>query len=79
MARRRADTAFPWDTAMQFGLGVLRLAPSQFWAMTPREIAAAMRARQGSVPEPIDKATLAALNDAFPDLSPEAKGAHADG
>ncbi|MFC0283052.1 phage tail assembly chaperone [Camelimonas abortus] len=29
---------------MVFGLGTLRLAPETFWAMTPREIAAAMRA-----------------------------------
>lgn len=26
---------------MQFGLGVLRLAPKDFWAMSPRELAAA--------------------------------------
>ena len=28
---------------MAFGLGVLRLAPPQFWAMTPRELDAALR------------------------------------
>lgn len=26
---------------MHFGLGVLRLAPQDFWTMTPRELAAA--------------------------------------
>ena len=29
---------------MGFGLGVLRLAPSAFWGMTLRELAAAMKA-----------------------------------
>ncbi|MEO1399544.1 MAG: phage tail assembly chaperone [Pseudomonadota bacterium] len=27
---------------MAFGLGILRLPPDAFWAMTPRELAAAM-------------------------------------
>ncbi len=27
---------FPWREAIGFGLGVLRLSPAQFWAMTPR-------------------------------------------
>ena len=31
-------TAFPWRDAMRFGLGVLRLAPRDFWAMTPRTV-----------------------------------------
>lgn len=34
-------SGFPWDAAMAFGLGVLKLPPRQFWAMTPRELAAA--------------------------------------
>ncbi|WP_127145659.1 rcc01693 family protein [Pelagibacterium montanilacus] len=34
-------TGFPWSDAMGFGLGILRLSPAQFWAMTPRELAAA--------------------------------------
>ena len=34
--------AFPWCAAMRFGLGTLRLSPRDFWAMTPRELAAAM-------------------------------------
>ncbi|MEM9676750.1 MAG: rcc01693 family protein [Pseudomonadota bacterium] len=33
---------FPWPQVMTFGLGVLRLSPDQFWALTPRELAAAM-------------------------------------
>ena len=39
--------AFPWDEAMRFGLGVLRLPPKHFWGMTPRELAAAFEAMSG--------------------------------
>ena len=41
-------TPFPWGAAMGFGLGVLRLAPRDFWAMSPRELVAAYRAVTGS-------------------------------
>lgn len=34
-------SGFPWDDVMAFGLGTLRLPPREFWAMTPREMAAA--------------------------------------
>lgn len=37
----------PWDEAMALGFGVLRLSPASFWAMTPRELAAAARALGG--------------------------------
>ncbi len=37
--------AFPWDEVMGFAFGVLRLSPPVFWAMTPRELALAMRPR----------------------------------
>ena len=33
---------FPWARFMELGLGVLRLSPKDFWAATPREIAAAL-------------------------------------
>ncbi len=53
---------------MAFGLGRLAWPPDRFWAATPREIAAALRAHQdrsrGSAPE---RPALAALMDAFPD------------
>ncbi len=60
---------FPWDNAIGFGLGVLRLAPDQFWAMTPRELNAAFVAfskRRGVVLPP-GRADLERLMDKFPD------------
>ena len=60
---------FPWVEAMGFGLGVLRLAPRDFWAMSPRELAAAVSARQGrgAASPPLDRAGLADLMQRFPD------------
>jgi uncharacterized phage protein (TIGR02216 family) len=52
---------------MAFGLGVLRLPPRAFWAMTPRELAAAAGAFGPRTPAP-DGAALAALFAAFPDI-----------
>lgn len=51
---------------MHFGLGTLRLAPRDFWAMTPREVAAAANLflRQADMP---DRAALERLMAAYPD------------
>ena len=59
---------FPWSQAMAFGLGVLRLAPRDFWAMSPRELTAAVAAYQGRAPStPLDRSGLADLMRRFPD------------
>lgn len=34
---------FPWDELIGLGLGLLRLAPRDFWSMTPREMAHVLR------------------------------------
>jgi uncharacterized phage protein (TIGR02216 family) len=62
-----APEPFPWDEAMAFGFGRLRLSPHAFWAMTPRELAAAHRGMFGARPGAPDRAALAALLAAFPD------------
>lgn len=58
---------FPWDEAIGFGLGVLRLAPEQFWRMTPRELACAMRAVRGDVTPALRRAEFAELMKRYPD------------
>lgn len=54
---------------MAAGLGMLRLAPAVFWAMTPRELEAALRGAFGvtSVARPMSRADLSALMAAYPD------------
>mgnify|MGYP000888632414 CR=1 FL=1 len=51
---------------MQLGLGVLRLAPHEFWRATPREIAAAFAAGPGV---PLARADLDHLMQRFPDVT----------
>ncbi|MBI2720359.1 MAG: phage tail assembly chaperone [Rhizobiales bacterium] len=48
---------------MQLGLGVLRLAPRDFWRATPREIAAAFAAE----PSAMERTSLEQLIARFPD------------
>jgi uncharacterized phage protein (TIGR02216 family) len=60
-------TPFPWDEAIGFALGVLRLSPEAFWRMTPRELAHAIRAVRGAPAVPPTRAEFDALLRRFPD------------
>jgi uncharacterized phage protein (TIGR02216 family) len=56
---------------MAFGLGVLKLRPHDFWAMTPKELAAALA---GALPHqapaaPLSRPDLDALMRRFPDAT----------
>jgi uncharacterized phage protein (TIGR02216 family) len=64
----RAAKPFPWREAMAFGLGRLRLSPDAFWAMTPRELAAAVEGAVGVVAAPMDRASLDNLMHRYPDV-----------
>lgn len=70
-AAPRSATPFPWDRVLAFGFGVLRLAPEQFWRMTPRELAAAMRGLFGEAEAPLDRAALDDLLRRYPDQPSE--------
>ncbi len=60
---------FPWRAAIGFGLGVLRLAPDDFWRMTPRELACAVAAVRGPGPAPpLERAAFDELMRQFPDF-----------
>ncbi len=58
---------FPWKQAIGVGLGVLRLAPDQFWRMTPRELAYAIEAVTGRGGAPLARGTLIELMTRYPD------------
>lgn len=62
-------TDFPWADAMRLGLGILRLAPKEFWGMTPRELAAAYEGVVGITARstPLGRTNLEALMQRFPD------------
>jgi uncharacterized phage protein (TIGR02216 family) len=59
-------TPFPWQQAIGFGLGVLRLSPEQFWRMTPRELAYAIQAVRGRQTS-LSRAAFSALMKRYPD------------
>lgn len=52
---------------MAFGFGVLRLSARDFWQLTPRELASAMRAVYGETAAPLSRAALEELMTRFPD------------
>jgi uncharacterized phage protein (TIGR02216 family) len=54
---------------MAAGLGLLRLSPADFWAMTPRELDAALRGLIGPLGDggPLPRAALARLMARYPD------------
>ena len=63
----RPPKPFPWDDVMQFGFAVLKLSSRDFWAMTPREIAFAMRAFAPSGNTPLSRSSFDDLLTNFPD------------
>ncbi|PTM38732.1 putative phage protein (TIGR02216 family) [Bosea sp. 124] len=63
-----AAVPFPWREVMAFGLGRLGWPPETFWAATPREIGAALRAhRTEHMSEVPARDALRALMAAHPD------------
>lgn len=42
-------------------------SPDVFWASTPAELAALVRALAGDAPNPCDRATITELKERFPD------------
>ena len=61
-----------WPSLMAFGLGTLRLSPSAFWSMTPRELTLAARSLHGGAAvsaRPMETDALDDLRARYPDNS----------
>ena len=58
---------FPWAEVMAIGLGVLRLPPRDFWAMTPVEFGRAVSGLTGGASAPMSRESFNALMARFPD------------
>ncbi len=67
MAEPGDGARFPWRELMALGFGRLRLDSAAFWAMTPREFAAAIEGLTAIRTAPPDRAMLDALMRRFPD------------
>jgi uncharacterized phage protein (TIGR02216 family) len=52
---------------MAFGFGRLRLSSAEFWALTPRELAAAAEGLSGRGATPLDRSALDELMTRYPD------------
>lgn len=65
---------FPWRRAMELGLGRLGRSPTEFWAMTPRELEAAIAGAIGVGPQPLSREDLDRLISRFPDPATEEDG-----
>ncbi len=62
---------FPWREVMAFGLGLLRLSPAAFWALTPREFEVLLGAtREGGWTAP-GRGELDEMMRHFPDQPQE--------
>ena len=66
--RQSPPSPFPWDDALSLALGPLGWRPADFWAATPRELAAAL-GRTGA-PDALGRAEFEGLLAAHPDPSP---------
>ena len=54
-----------WTGLLRLGLGVLRLRPDEFWALTPVELLVMLGAEGGA--PPLTRARLEELARAYPD------------
>lgn len=63
---KRPAALLDWAVTMEVGLGLLRLAPASFWAMTPRELCAAAGLLREAAVRP-QRADLVRLMAEFPD------------
>ncbi|MFU0506643.1 rcc01693 family protein [Pseudaminobacter sp. NGMCC 1.201702] len=70
-AAAASTNEFPWDEVMAAGFGLLRLPPTTFWGMTPREFERAMSVLSGRANAAPRRADLAELMRVFPDKNEE--------
>ncbi len=63
---------FPWPQVMSFGLGKLRLAPTEFWSLTLPELNAALQAHYPADNRPLSRQQLNDLMRRHPDNKVEA-------
>ncbi|WP_338551022.1 rcc01693 family protein [Roseovarius phycicola] len=62
---------FDWAGLMQAGIGMLRLSPAIFWALTPAEFELMLGKPTGF--KPLKRARLEELLSAYPDQRNEVK------
>ncbi len=66
-------SGFPFRRLLGLAVTRLGLSPAAFWAMTPRELSAALAACSGAAPAPLERGNLLDLMRRYPDDSGEDK------
>lgn len=62
-----SNEPFPWMFIMQFGLGTLKLSPSEFWNLSLHELNAALMAHYPESTQPTSRDWLMNAMIEFPD------------
>ncbi|MGJ8526899.1 rcc01693 family protein [Maritalea sp.] len=60
-------TGFPWEDAARIGFDYLRLSPTAFWKLTPRELLMIAKASGHPVPLNLDRNSFEELARKYPD------------
>ncbi|WP_081691670.1 rcc01693 family protein [Cucumibacter marinus] len=60
-------TSFPWSDAMALAFGHYRLSPSEFWALTPRELLALAEAAGWATETAMTRQVFDDLMTRYPD------------
>ncbi|MEP1206728.1 MAG: phage tail assembly chaperone [Rhizobiaceae bacterium] len=68
---RPSDEGFPWQQVMRFGLGQLRLAPKDFWALSLPELNAALRFHHPAAVSLLSRQDLNQMMHKHPDKHPD--------
>ena len=68
MTHAAGAAALDWPALLRAGLQTLRLKPSEFWSLTPAELALMLGLDQR--PLPMGRARLLQLSEQFPDRTP---------
>ena len=64
---REGERGLDWPGLMRAGMVWLRLTPSQFWALTPAELALMLGIEPGGGAQAMTRGRLADLTAKFPD------------
>lgn len=67
--KNKPPRPFPWEEVMAFGLGRLRLAPRDFWALSLPELAGAMQSTNPRLAVPVTRQWLSEAMQRFPDTA----------
>ncbi len=64
---KNETNSFPWQWVMEFGFGVLKLSPAQFWSLSVHELNAAVKSHYPAVNGQLERTVFQNLMTKHPD------------